>query len=1314
LWSQALGDEKRILRRFAPQNDNALLGVWMLKLKKIHILGFKSFCDRTELALPGTGIAVVVGPNGCGKSNILDGVTWVLGEQSAKTLRGAHMMDVIFSGTRDRKALGMAEVTITMVDPEAYEGPMIVTPEVQVEEDLPFDWDEESVRKQKAAEAEEIISQNQPGQVIDEDEESAGPEPAEAAGQAGTESGQVVLKIRRRKFSRTPQKGEIVITRRLFRTGESEYLLNGKLCRLRDIQDIFMGTGLGPESYAIIGQERIGQLLSSKPHDRRAIIEEAAGITRFKTKKRLAELRLESAKQNLARVDDIFEEVTRQMNSLKRQAAKAERFAQLRDELRAKLRVTLASRMARMDADQLRMESEIATLTAQIDESAAEIETLDAAQHELTGRGYEFDRLGQAANAQANAAAVELERAAARERGNSERVAELESRLAATAAELEQTRTQITGIAEERTQHKQFLENAAEEARAFRQQVEARQQEARLAALQVGDAERQVEAGRRQAMHLLTLAGTARNQTAQAEEALAALEREAQRLENEMGQARAEAANLGAERGQADLRFADATESLKQLEGEIAELRESLAVRRQEEAALRTRTNQLRGEQATLTGRRNSLDAVIKNHSYSTDTVRKLLKPDSLGPGMTPIGTLADFVDVAGEHEVVADDFLREELNYIVVKNWEAAEQGIRLLRSGMDGRATFLVHPDGNAGAAASVDEISEPGLVPVRQTIRVQNGFGKSLEAMLPKLRDGYLAPDSETARRLTASYPQGYFLAPSGECFHNATVSGGKPAAEGPLAVKRELRETQRKLEAVEAELGRAEINAVAAARAIEELASRLEMLNEQRRQLERDAANQGAALKQMESEVQRIERRLQEWILQASRNKDAREQKQGLIGQKLEEAQRLEAEHKAAEVRLEELQQGLSELRQNRESMQQEAASVTAELAGLEERRRGAESAFQRIDRLHADLERRALTIEQQRVAAEAERDQRMGENEQLQVRQLELQAARDTAQEEARAAAAEAATLREQLTTAEQQLKALRSTTDAFRESRSNLSSLAAKLKSDLDHLEASCLNELNLEASALRAEASLPQEEGGIVFLEGDELAAAEEESRGMRQRLEAMGPVNMMALDEYKETAERHAFLETQRKDLIESIENTQSTIKEIDQISRVKFDEAFARINENFSRVFTGLFHGGQAFLRLTDAENTAESGLEIVASPPGKKLQNVLLLSGGEKALTALSLLVGIFQYQPAPFCILDEVDAALDETNVGRLADMLHGMSQDTQFLLVTHSKRMMQTADMIYGVTMQEPGVSKIVSVHLGSQQSGRERERATA
>ncbi|HEY9125706.1 MAG TPA: chromosome segregation protein SMC, partial [Acidobacteriaceae bacterium] len=876
----------------------------MLKLKKIHILGFKSFADRTELALPGTGIAVVVGPNGCGKSNILDGVTWVLGEQSAKSLRGSQMMDVIFAGTRDRKPLGMAEVSITLVDPEAYEGPMMVVPEVVIDDDMPenvSDWDEAEVRKKKAAEAEEIIAENQPGQAIEDDEEPA--EGAEASGeaQAGVEGGpqSVVLKIRRRKFNRTPQaKGEVVITRRLFRTGDSEYLLNGKLCRLRDIQDIFMGTGLGPESYAIIGQERIGQLLSSKPHDRRSIIEEAAGITRFKTKKRLAELRLESAKQNLARVDDIFEEVTRQMNSLKRQAAKAERYKELRDELRTKLRVTIASRMAKMDADAVRFDTEIAELTKQIDAGAAEIESLDAASHELSQQGFELDAKGQAAQAQANAAAVELERAGARERGNTERVAELESRIAATAAELSQTRAQLASADEERKLNREFMETAAEEARAFRAQVEAKQQEARGAAQQVGNAERALEDARRHAMHLLTLAGTARNQTAQAEESLANLEREAQRLAAEMEQARSEAEGLGAERGQVNMRFESATEALKRIESEIAAMRSEIQAKRQEEAALRARTNELRKEQATLTGRRNSLDAVIRNHSYSTETVRKLLKADSLGPGMTPVGTLADFVEVAGEVGTVADDFLRDELNFIVVKSWQDAEQGIRLLRSGVDGRATFVVHPDDAPKELfAPQAPLHVEGLIPLRSTIRVLNGFGNSLEAMIPKLRDGYLTQDAESARRLASEYPHAYFLAPSGEWFHNAMVSGGKPAAEGPLAVKRELREAQKKLDAVDTELAKAEVNAAGAAKLIEEMSARLEALNEQRRQAERDAANQGAALRQMEAEVQRIERRVQEWALQAARNKDAREQKTALIGSKREEALRLDEQHKA---------------------------------------------------------------------------------------------------------------------------------------------------------------------------------------------------------------------------------------------------------------------------------------------------------------------------------------------------------------------------------------------------------------------------------
>jgi chromosome segregation protein len=1272
----------------------------MLKLKKIHILGFKSFCDRTELTVAGTGIAVVVGPNGCGKSNILDGVSWVLGEQSAKSLRGTHMQDVIFAGTRERKALGMAEVTLTMVDPEAYEGPIPVEPLVVVDHDGPADWDEDEVRRQRAAEAEEIIANEQPGQVL-EDDAAEGSAPPQAAGD-GPQA--VVLKIRRRKFQRTPQKGEIQVTRRLFRTGESEYLLNGKLCRLRDIQDIFMGTGLGPESYAIIGQERIGQLLSSKPYERRAIIEEAAGITRFKTKKRLAELRLESAKQNLARVDDIFEEVTRQMNSLKRQASKAERFAAVRDELRGRLRVVLASRMALMDSTQVKLEAEIAALTERINGSATEIEAAEASQHTLTERGYELDREGQEAQNRANEAAVELERAAARERANAERVSELETRITEAGVELEQTQTQLSGIAEERRQQRSFLDTAAGEAKAFRLQVEARQQDARAAAEEVFAAERLLESSRRHVMHLLTLAGNARNHTAQGEESLAALEREAERLEAEMSQARNEMENLGAQSSEARLRFESAAETLKRLEGEIAALREALQARRAEEAAMRASVNQLSGETAKVTGRRDSLQSLIRNHSYSTETVRRLLKPGALAQGMAPVGTLADFLEVSGAYEGVVDEFLREELNYVVVKSWVAAEQGVQLLKSGVDGRATFLIH---SAEQAALFEEntgaISAPGLTPLKDSIRVLNGFGRSLESILPKLKHGYLVEDPAEALRLAGLYTYAFFLTPEGECFHNATVTGGKPASEGPLALKRELREAENRLGKLEVELAQAETEAGALVLAIEELTAQLEARSEERRLAESDIANQGASLKQMDSETERVQRRLEEWAVQAARNRDAREARKTSINEKREEMQRLEAEHRTAEAALDELQAQLALLREKREALQQEAAQVTAELAGLEERRRGAEAAFQRIDRLHADLERRVQSIDQQRTAASEEREQRIKESAELVQREQELTAMRSEALTLAQTLVTQAQALRQQLATMETQLKSGRASLDQLRENRASLSNEVAKLRSDLEHLEASCLTEVNAEAALLRADEQ-------IARLAGEELATEEETCRSLRQRIEQMGPVNMMALDEYKETAERHGFLEAQRTDLMESIENTQQTIKEIDLISRTKFDEAFARINENFAQVFARLFQGGQAFLRLTDVENQAESGLEIVASPPGKKLQNVLLLSGGEKSLTALALLVAIFQFQPSPFCALDEVDAALDETNVGRLAELLHSLSEETQFLLVTHSKRMMQTADMIYGVTMQEPGVSKVVSVRLGS----REQQRATA
>ncbi len=1275
----------------------------MLKLKKVQILGFKSFCDRTEVALAGEGIAAIVGPNGCGKSNISDAITWVLGEQSAKSLRGIKMEDVIFAGTRDRKPTGMAEVSLTLVDPEVYDSASTHPDEdlsSVVSIDRNGDWDETALRQQRAEETEEAVAEAQPGTIIEGEAQPDTPENPDT---------NVVLKIRRRKFGRAPiRAGELTITRRLFRTGNSEYLLNGKICRLRDIQDIFMGTGLGGESYAIIGQERIGQLLSSKPLDRRAIIEEAAGITRFKTKKRLAELRLESARQNLSRVDDIFEEVTKQMGTLKRQAAKAQRYQEIQAELKTRLRVVLASRLTQLDTDHASTTAQIAALTSQIDVHAAAIDTMDAAHTEGVRHGYTLDGQIRESNTAANQSAVDLERIAARTAANADRVLELTARLSQGGDDLAQARAQLATLSGELETHRAFVENANAESAASRDHAHRQQAEAQAAVRAVGAAEQATEQNRRATMQLMQRAAQSRNEETQASAALSGLLGEAERLTRESATANAELETLGLQRGQVKLSFDDVTARLKSLETSIASLRDQLATARNDEAASKRKGDQLRGERATLAGRRNSLESLIREHSYSTDTVRNLFRATKKqDPATQPLGTLADLLEVGSEHEALIDEYLRDELNTVVVPSWTAADDNIRLLQKEVAGRATFLIARTEDLGApssptvssSAKVGSPNIEGTTPLRDTITLKPGI--SLDS-IPKLRDGFLTSDPHTARTLAQQHPEAFFVTPTGETFHHLTVTGGRPSAQGPLALKRELHDVQAKVDAAEAELMQTDQTTANLHHHIAQLNKDLDGHSQERRDLERESANSGAALRQIESEVARLDRRLQDWQLALARNGDARKQKEDLIARRQAEAADFESKRTAAEHTLADLQQQLEALRRQREELQHAASAAAAALAGLEERRRNAAANLDQTTRLLNTQQARIAQLDAQLAAAAAEKLRREEETATLATQHTVVAETRATAVATAARLTSEAATLRSEMTALDARLRTLRQETEVLRDQRATLSTKAARLASDLEHLDQTCAEVLGLPSADLRTDTT-------IARIEGDLLALEETESRTLKTKLEAMGPVNMMALEEYTETAARHLFLETQRRDLLDSIENTRASIKEIDDVSRIKFDEAFKIINGNFSIAFTKLFGGGQASMSLTDAENSGESGIDILASPPGKKLQNILLLSGGEKALTALSLLVGIFQFQPAPFCVLDEVDAPLDETNVGRFAKLIAEMSADTQFVVITHSKRTMQQADVIYGVTMQEPGVSKIVSVNLNRQAQGTRR-----
>ncbi|HXU17077.1 MAG TPA: chromosome segregation protein SMC [Terriglobales bacterium] len=1299
----------------------------MLKLKKLQILGFKSFCDRTELKFHGDGVAAIIGPNGCGKSNIADAISWVLGEQSAKTLRGSRMEDVIFAGTRDRKPTGMAEVSLTLIDPEVYDGPDKHAPtELDLQDDMPDEeWDEAEVRAKAAKEVEERTEDAQPGRT----EEVAAPrrrnnvvsissafpedEPGFAAEMiastligdvartsASAGAPDVVLKIRRRKFQQQFRAGEINVTRRLFRSGDSEYLLNGKLCRLRDIQELFMGTGLGPESYALIEQGRIGQILSSRPTDRRAIIEEAAGITKFKTKKRLAEARLEDARQNLNRVNDIFDEVTRQMNSLKRQASKAERYARLRDEMRAKLRIVVASKFAQFDQQTADLDAQINVMVDEMRQQTLAVQEMEAELGERTQRGYAIDTEIRENDGRLSEIKLEVDRNQAQRRHNEERCNELTSRNASSEADLAQARNRLSSLEEDLNSNRQILESAVAELATAQLELEASHQQAELAATSLADLEKQQEQSRTAIFDSVSATSNLRNQLTQAEERMAAADRETQRLQAEMEAARSQAEVFGGQRGQLAIEFESVSQRVEALTEEISRTRELLESKRRQEAESKNQLDNLRAEYATALGKKGSLEAVIAEHGYSTESVRRLFQSGAMQGGRAPVGVLADFLEVEPRYEAVVEDFLRDELNYIVVKSWDTVHEGLRVLRSDVDGRATFLVHPE-DSQARFSFEVPDGPpspqpdSIVPLKNTIRVLDGFGKSLEVILPKLRDGYIVPDPAFARDLALENPDAFFLSQSGECFHNVTVTGGRQRTEGPLSMKRELRDLLRHMGELEQALRNQETRVLNLAREIKDFTSLLERLEADKRESEKEVMTSGHALRQLDSEMVRVrercticERELARLASEhAAQEEIACHKREGIAAA---EAKRIELEQLAVAA-----QEQLGRLREHRNQTALAESERKVSVAALQERHRSAASVLQRIEHLAKEMGERVTSLLAQIEAAAKEKSDREMDNLAIAQKLIDFDAERNACEARAGLLQVESDEVRSRLAEIDGMLKQARQRLEASRDRKAELSTAAVKLQSDAEHLAQTCIHDLGVPRPELMADVTL-------LRVSGDELAAQEQATQEMRLRLDAMGPVNMMALEEYKETAERQAFLDTQRKDLIQSIENTTATIKEIDNFSRQKFEEAFNKINENFQVTFKKLFGGGQGMMRLTDLENSAESGIDVVASPPGKRLQNVLLLSGGEKAMTALALLVGIFQYQPSPFCILDEVDAPLDEANIGRFTELVKEMSVQTQFVLITHSKKTMSIAPVLYGVTMQEPGVSKLVSVRFGA------------
>ncbi|HUA63828.1 MAG TPA: chromosome segregation protein SMC [Verrucomicrobiae bacterium] len=1211
----------------------------MLKLKRVELQGFKSFCDRSELRFNGDGITAIVGPNGCGKSNISDAISWVLGEQSAKTLRGTRMEDVIFAGTRDRKPVGMAYVTMTLVDPEAHR------------------------------------HHSKPMPV---------PESPEAAAE-----------------QRRP--AEVTITRRLYRSGESEYLIDGRLARLRDIQDIFMGTGLGPESYAIIEQGRIGQILSSKPQDRRSVIEEAAGITKFKTRKRLAEAKLEGAKQNLARVYDILEEVGRQVNSLKRQASKARRYAELKAELESRLRVVLSGnyRLVERDAAKTAIDlnlaaGELKTLTEQVAER-------EKAHEEAQLACYEIEEKLTAARAELSARNVESERTRGRLESQVKEIGSTEQRIAANETESQQLGERVDALDREIAAYQKTvadLEAQIAQARDLLREINLQRETLQA---KVREREKAIEAGRQVILRLLGEASTLKNQLAQIDEYLAGIDRESARAGREEETAAAEIERLEGARKQLSETVAQRQLELEHVAGERRRTEAELNDRRESTVQLRREIDGLRNEVSQIRARRESLEQVLAHRTYTTDSVKRLFASLESGKAgdVKPLGLLADYVEVDPQFEKPAEEFLHEELEYVVVKTWQQAESGLDFIRAELDGRATFLVHPEPNGNGK---HHLPEPAIGPetgiaarLSDSLRLTNGFKDRATDLLPRLSLCFLAEDRASAQRLSVSYPHLYFLMPDGVCYHGHTVTGGKKSGAGPLAMKREARELASRLNERQAVLD----GQVAQLEALQQETAALEAglerlrvlqvarekdrvaLDHDMRKLGDDLARSNSRLSVARLELERLRRDAEKSVEQRERNHAAVEEKERLRAER-------EADLEAERLELEKLEAQFT-------TVGEEHATTRAGLAGLEERHRGERTAMARLEQQFHEITNRRKSI-----AAEIERlgEQRarlLASNIELDQLAAQLTAGIGALDARVNEMAARDTAMREALKTSEEELKVLRAGVQEYLEKRSQIELDLQRKQMELKYLDETSRKELACPVAELAS--------SDDPIPDADAIAEAEQSANDLRNRIESLGPVNAAAMEEFQEAQQRHDFLTTQRQDLIDSIRDTEKAIQEIDQVSKQKFAEAFEAINHNFRGISQTLFGGGTGEMRLTDQENLNESGIDIICSPPGKRLQNVLLLSGGEKALSAVALLMAIFQFSPSPFCILDEVDAPLDESNIGRLTKLLSEMSASTQFVVITHSKRTMEAAQALYGVTMQEPGVSRLVSVRFHGEAS---------
>lgn len=1175
-------------------------------LKQMELFGFKSFADRTELEF-NKGITVVIGPNGCGKSNLVDAVRWALGEQSAKTLRGSRMEELIFSGSDVRKALNFAEVNLTF----SGVGPV-----------LNLDYE------------------------------------------------------------------EITVSRRIYRSGESEYLLNGSPCRLKDVTELFLDTGAGREIYSIVGQGRVEAIINSKPEDRREIFEEAAGIFKYKLRKSEAQRRLEETRENLVRVQDLIYELEMQLEPLTGQAETARRYRELHGRMREAEKELYSYRLRGARSELAAVEERLQKVTASLSEEAArgtvqeeKLQHLKLQQHDQ-GRGYaeleqEVNRAFREMERQESELRL-LEERAGRCR---EQIEQSERRLGQLAAIVEELNDEKEGCARELQAKREALLREEENFGILRSKQEQKEREASGGELE--KQQQQLFSALTRQKALETSQEELQQQKERSHSRREMLLQEELALSGELEQLRAYREKLHEE-----LRVS--RESLLETESEIAGAERRLAELNRAAAELQEKVQRCREELGGINSRLQLLQDQETGLKGYYRGVREIMKAGDNLSGI--VGPVVDLLTVEERYLRAIEAALGPALQYIVVETEKAALGAVRFLKERNLGWSTFL-----------PLDTISvgESVLERYPQWRELNGVYGKAselvgIEPAYKKIalyllgsilicRDLEVAAEAArlTGYRCRLISLEGDLISPGG-----AIRGGSMPRRSAALPLGR-----RREIEILKQELTAASSKKRGLDEQIEALRQKMERETAALAGLRRQGGKEGEALQEAEKAVQenstaiRIVEQRREDVAgllkeRASEEKELVRRRELLTGQ----SNTVAGEIAAAEEKLigmkELYRRGLAE----REELDETVTGARLRLNSLQEQEQALQHNCQRIS---TEL-----------LRPQQEQEERRREKEALEKILAENRADFERAETLAQQLREKSAGLTVELQEEKKKIDGLAGElADLEEEQRFNRKRLARYERRE---------RQLAVEQSRLQTEITYQQNRFADLFgteqlLEPEpefDKAESEELIKVLREDIEALGMVNLGAIEELARLQERIDFLQEQQEDLQQGELSLRRIIEEIDERMVHFFNEAFVEIGRNLERVYCELFEGGRVLLKLTDPDNILEAGIEIIAQPPGKKLQNISLLSTGEKTLTAVALIFAILQYKPAPFYLLDEIESALDDVNLSRFIAYLKRASESAQFILITHRRRTMEEADVIYGVTMPEEGVSSLVSMEL--------------